>query len=166
MKTISQLSRLSRILLLWAAVLFAQDQTQLVLNAQAPPPVSNAGASYNGVPNTPGVSIYYWVVARYPAGTAIPKQSAQVQRTPGAGNLSATNSVTVSWGSMPSATGYDVLRSDTNQFPAQITCLCAVALNVSGTTITDTGAGLFQYPPAGVTVATDAQMVQTIDNLT
>lgn len=134
---------------------------QVSLTAQPPPPVTVAGGIAVG--GRGGSTLYYWVVARYPSGTAQPSAPAIVPNTVGEFNLSVSNYVTVTWSPMPGATGYDVLRSNSPVYPASPTCTCAVVLNTSSSTVNDTGAALSAYP-GGVSAAVQVSGYIGINN--
>ena len=120
---------------------------QVSLTAQPPPPVTVAGGIAVGARG--GATLYYWIVARYPSGSAQPSAPAIVPNTVGEFNLSGANYVTVTWSLMPGATGYDVLRSNSPVYPASPTCTaCAVILNTSSSAVNDTGSALSAYPGA------------------
>lgn len=138
------------------------QQSQLTLTTPAPPPIVSVGANYTGGGNY-NTPIYYWAVVRYPSGAAIPTGPAIANGTPGSSNLNATHLVTISWTSMPNATGYDVVRSDTPNYPAPCNT-CAVVLNTALTSITDTGNLLSDYPPAGLGSVSAATATMTVNN--
>lgn len=149
-------------LLLLTAVLASLAFGQVSLTAQPPPPVTVAGGIAVGARG--GSTLYYWVVARYPAGTAQPSAPAVVPNTVGEFNLSVSNYVTVNWSAMPGATGYDVLRSSSPVYPASPSCSCAVVLNTAGTSVNDTGGALSAYPPGGINTAVPVNAYLTINN--
>lgn len=139
---------------------------QFSLIAAAAPQVKAVSAEYTGGGNS-NVAIYYWVVARYPGGVSVPTGPIEVTGTVGEQNLSSSKFVTVSWTSMPSATGYDVIRSQFPRYPANPTCsMCARVLNTSATTYVDQGASGNPYPATGLVSSVQASGVMTIDNLT
>lgn len=149
-------------LLLLTAVLASLAFGQVSLTAQPPPPVTVAGGIAVGARG--GSTLYYWVIARYPAGTAQPSAPAVVSNTVGEFNLSVSNYVTVNWSAMPGATGYDVLRSSSPVYPASPSCSCAVVLNTAGTSVNDTGGALSAYPPGGINAAVQVNGYFTINN--
>lgn len=116
-------------------ILCAQP-SQLQIQTIAPPaPVG--GGSITGA--TGGTTVFYWIVARYPAGN-VQSQPIQIPNTIGAQNFNAQNFVTLQWGGLAGTTGYDVVRNTTAQFPAPCNA-CAVAVNTTSTTVQDTGGG-------------------------
>lgn len=149
-------------LLLLTAVMASLAFGQVSLTAQPPPPVTVAGGIAVGARG--GSTLYYWVIARYPAGTAQPSAPAVVPNTVGEFNLSVSNYVTVNWSAMPGATGYDVLRSSSPVYPASPSCSCAVVLNTAGTSVNDTGGALSAYPPGGINTAVPVNGYLTINN--
>lgn len=149
-------------LLLLTAVLASFAFGQVSLTAQPPPPVTVAGGIAVGARG--GSTLYYWVIARYPAGAAQPSAPAVVPNTVGEFNLSVSNYVTVNWSAMPGATGYDVLRSSSPVYPASPSCSCAVVLNTAGTSVNDTGSALSAYPPGGLNAAVPVNGYLTINN--
>ena len=113
----------------------------------------------SATPNVKGTAapLYYFIVTRYPAGIAYPLApiiASQVQGVP-----TATTTITLSWPAMPGATGYDILRSNTPNVPSGV---CAVALNQSATTYTDTGTALQNYVP-GAAVQNVSALIE-LDN--
>lgn len=134
----------------------------VTLQSGVPTPPSNVGAAYSGAfGQTP---IYYWVIARFPAGATVPSAVAVANNTQGPQNLSATNTVTITWNGVSGATGYDVIRSGTSGFPGPGNT--AVILNTSGNSVTDNGGALLAYPPAGLVTIQPATATQSVDNLT
>src|SRR5271165_2301562 len=135
-----------------ASVAFGQQ----TLNLSAPPPPPVTYASGNPIGTRGGQPMYYWVIVRYPAGasSAFP---ITVFNTVGFRNFTAQNYVTLNWSGMPGATGYDLIRHDTNSNPAlQGSCnSCAVAVNISATTYNDQSATASSYvTPASAGAAT------------
>jgi len=125
----------SACLLYTPATVHAQPPQLQILSVVPPPPVG--GGSITGA--TGGTLLYYWVVARYPAGVVL-SLPIRVPNTIGSANFSMSNYVTIQWGALPNATGYDVVRNTTQAFPS--TCAaCAVAVNTSSTSVQDTGGG-------------------------
>lgn len=150
------------VLLLLAASLWGQSQ--LTLSSPGAQPVTGASAVTVGANR--GQNIYYWVVARTPSGYTAPS-GVVAFNTVGIANLDSSNYVTISWNSVPLATGYDVIRSSTASYPASISCAsCAVALNQAGVTFNDQGGALSAYPPGGSLGVTDATGTFTVDDLT
>ena len=143
---------------------YAQNApTSIQIAGPAPSGVTNAGGAIIGFSGQ-GTPLYYWVIARYPAGSTQPVGPVVVPGTPGAANLSATQYVSLSWGSVTGATGYDVLRNITPDNPLGPTCAaCAVVLGTTATSVNDTGAALSAYPPAGTREAGGATVTLTLD---
>lgn len=136
--------------------------SSVTLQSGVPTAPSNVSAAYSGAfGQTP---IYYWVIARFPAGATVPSAVAVANNTQGPQNLSAANTVTVTWNGISGATGYDVIRSSTPGFPAPGDT--AVAINTASTSVTDSGAALSYYPPAGLVTIQPATATQSVDNLT
>ena len=155
--------RLLSLLLGVRAILLAQPMQQLTMWQTPPPQVASASAVYTGTVSG-GSQIFYWVVVRYPRGAALPSAPAVASNTPGSANLTASRLVTVSWSSMPGASSYDVLRSNTATYPAQTSCTCAVALATTATSVTDTGGALSAYPPSTLGSASTALFNLQINN--
>lgn len=149
-------------LILLFLTLIAPASAQLVMSAQAPAPVTVGGGVAVG--QRGGSTLYYWIVARYPAGTVQPITPAIAFNTVGSPNLSVSNYVTVSWAPAAGATGYDVLRSDSPMYPATVSCTCAVVLNTSSTTVDDTGSSLSAYPSVGLVAAASVAGYFQINN--
>lgn len=141
-------------------LLVCSSAAQIQIDAAAPPPVQSAGAVAQGTFG--GTTLWYWVVARYPIGSAQPSSAAVAANTQGVGNLSVSNFVRVSWQAMPGATGYDVLRSADGVYPAPCAA-CAVVLNTSSTSVDDVGSSLSAYP-GSVLAAPPVSAVATINN--
>lgn len=133
---------------------------QLSLSSQAPPaPVAGAGA----IGARGGTVLYYWVVARYPAGSSSPSTAAMALNTVGELNLTVSNFVRVSWSPMAGATGYDVIRSSSPMMPASCAA-CAVVLNTSSTTVDDTTPTGSAWPAVGIPVGVPVGGYLTINN--
>lgn len=138
---------------------YAQTTTttqQITLQAQPPIQVSTTTAQAvvtNGVQ-----TYYYWVVANYPVGKALPFVPGVVRNT---ATPSVGNPVTIRWQLTSGATSYDVIRSTTAQFPP--TCnTCAVATGLTVGVATDTNVGLGSYSTTGA--ASPATGVMKLEN--
>jgi hypothetical protein len=92
-------------------IVSAQNLTgsSVTLQSGVPNPPTNVSAAYTGPFGQ--TQIFYWVIARFPAGATVPSAVAIANNTQGSQNLSATNTVTITWSGVPGATGYDVIRS-------------------------------------------------------
>lgn len=124
--------------------------TSVSLVSGIPATTINVGAAMTGYSGQ-GTTLYYWVVARYPGGLSVPQGPAVLVNTPGADNLNASQFVTISWNGVAGATGYDVIRGTTPNFPSPSCTACAVVLNTALLTATDNNAApLGAYPPAGI----------------
>jgi hypothetical protein len=146
--------------------MFGQDLSgnSLTLSSSAPAIPTNVGAGYSGPFGQ--TQIFYFVIARFPAGATNPSQVAAANNTQGAQNLSATATVTVTWSGVSGAAGYDVLRSTTSAFPSNPSPgPYAVSINTSALSVTDNGSALSSYPPTGLVTIQAAQAVQTVNNL-
>lgn len=145
-------SRFSRFFLLTAisaAIAAAQQQMPQEIDFVAPAPAAVSGVSTNVTGTRAGVRYAYWVIANYAGGSAAPALAIEPNAP---AFLSGSSFVTISWTAAPSATSYDVLRTNGDTFPPS-PCVCAVATAVSGTSTTDTGSVLTSYvftpkPPA------------------
>lgn len=146
-----------------AALLWAQA-TQVQMTANAPSGITSGGAATT--PGNPGggATIFYYVITRYPAGLAYPAFVITARNTAGFGNLTASNSVTVSWSGQSGATGYDVLRFQTQGSPNNPCSDCAIALNQSATSFIDTGTTGSAYPPAGLSAVNQVNGSFSINN--
>ena len=142
----------------------ATAQQQAVFTQGAPPPVQAFGATTINPPTTGGTqTLYYWVVARYPIGAAIPGGPAVAANTPGLGNITAQSFVRIGWSPMPGAIGYDVVRSASPNYPAPCTA-CAVVLNTQLTSVDDNGGVLSDYPPSNLRFAQPATVDIALNN--
>lgn len=110
---------------------------QQLIFPQAPPAPT---ARFFGT--TASTSYYYWVLARYPWGTSAPSNPGFI--TNGSSSLSSANIINVSWASVPSATGYDLLRTSSNSAPSG-SCNCALIVNTTLTSYNDIGNSLLTY---------------------
>ena len=126
-------------LLLIAAIVCSSIgmNAQQLIFPQAPPAPT---ARFFGT--TASTSYFYWVIARYPWGTSAPSNSGGI--TNGSSSLSNTNIINVTWASMPSATGYDLLRTSSNSAPTG-SCNCALVTNTTLTSYNDIGNALLTY---------------------
>lgn len=149
---------------LWlAALAFAQPST-VAIAQQAPAAVSGASAVQFG--QRGGGTLYYWVIARYPAGFVVPPTaSGIVTNSVGAANLSPSNFVRVSWAPVAGATSYDVVRSASPQFPGSSgSCgSCSVVLGTTALTADDTGT-VGAWPDPAESPASQATFALTINN--
>jgi hypothetical protein len=137
-------------------------QTQTLTMSAGVPPAPTGGATYTGAPGI--ASIYYWVVARYPAGYVYNNSPIVAGRTQGIGGLGSGNSVQVSWGSLTGATGYDVVRLATSWFNGSCSA-CVVVFNTSATSFTDSSSSTVgSYPPGGISPASPASAQESINN--
>lgn len=153
------LNKLFAIAIFVSLVAFAQapgsDATTIILRAQPPPAVYNAGAQVVG---TPGSRVYYyWVVAHYFVGNSVPYGPAQVTNAPN--TLSGSNYVAISW-PLNTAASYDILRTTTPALP-QGTANIAVATGVTGSTVNDQSNSLSSYT---VSAAGPAETKVALDN--
>jgi hypothetical protein len=106
---------------------------------------------------------YYWVTARYPVGVTVPAGPARAVRA--ANVLAAPNSVIVRWSPASGATGYDVIRLTTPQFPMTGTCVgCVVASNTAATQFSDIGGAVVNWPTVGTVIAGQAAAAITLNN--
>lgn len=109
--------------------------------------------------------LYYWVTARYPAGVAMPAGPARATNTRGIAGLAPGSAVRISWQAAAGATGYDVIRLATPQFPANGTCVnCVVASNIAPTTFLDAGGGVVNWPTAGTVAARANNITAQVNN--
>jgi hypothetical protein len=154
------------ITLLTAAVSILEGQVgpqQQVFNAPPPPPVTTINYQVTGNPGT--ANAYYWVVAKYPSGNAVPN-SVYALNIPS--SLSASQYVTIRW-NPPSSRGvsvsfvpsYDVLKTSTPNIPGG-NCNCALVTNTTATSFQDQGGGFSSYTVSSQGVA---RGTITLDNL-
>ena len=135
----------------------------MTLIADPPPAPSQQVGSYVGDPG--GITLYYWVAARYPSGLATPGNSIRVGQSVAIASLDATHRVQLQWNSMPGATGYYVIRQASSIFNGTCTA-CVVLTNSLVTTFSDEGGGTTNWPPAGVGTVVNSTYIQLLDNLT
>lgn len=123
---------MKKLILLFIIVGILKAQT-VTLGAGAPAPVTGVSASRLG---PPGNTTYcYHIIANYPAGKAI-EASGCVSNAPD--TLSANARVSVSWNTVPGVTGYDVVRTFT-QDPVGSCTACLLASNQANTSFNDNG---------------------------
>ena len=120
--------------------------TQSSIMAPIPPGVSSLSAR---AATSGSISYYYWVVARFTAGYVYPANAAYAQGFTSSAPA-VSNTMTISWTPIVNATGYDVLRNTSSQFPANPSCTCAVVLNTPLTSVVDNGSALSAFPAPGV----------------
>lgn len=116
-------------------------EDNISLLASAPDPVKFCEVQSNAPPGVQ--TLYYWIVANYPIGRVVggPFVISNAPTT-----LSPTQSISIVWQSALGATSYDVLRTDTADFP-QAAGYYARAIGTTGTLIVDTGAALAYWNP-------------------
>jgi hypothetical protein len=125
-----------------------QVPSSLSLSAPAPQGITQGSAGACSTCSGGGQSVYYYVIARFPAGLAFPVNGVITARnTAGIGNLSNTNFNVITWGGVSGATGYDVIRQATPGSPTSPCTGCVVTLNTGSTTVNDTGQNGGNYPP-------------------
>lgn len=144
--------------------LFAQGNTlvtnELVIKGAAPAQVSGASASVIG--SSGNSNYYYWIVAKYPVGNSYPIGPVSVFNAPN--TLTVSNYIRVGWNAASGATGYDVLRTSTPISPNG-SCTCAVALNTSALSVSDTGGALSSYTITSQGEAISRQYVDNLSNI-
>jgi hypothetical protein len=87
-----------------------------------------------------------------------------VTGTQGVAGLGA-NPVILTWPAATGATGYDVIRLLTRQWPTSSACLnCVVSSNQTGTTFTDVGGAVVNWPTGGTVFASPAVLRTIINN--
>jgi hypothetical protein len=116
----------------------------LELTAPAPQTVTGLTAQTIGQPGI--TQYYYWVVAHFPIGVSV-TGPAFVRDGPDI--LSSTNFIRVVWNAAIGATSYDVLRTDTGEFPDTAGNF-AVTTATTQTHVDDTGAALASYSTTGL----------------
>lgn len=104
-------------------------------------PSGPTSISANVVGSTGPAQLYYWVIANFSGGNAIPSKSAMVNNGPNV--LNSTNYVTITWNSVTGATSYDVLKSTNANFPGS--GQNALIVNTTALTVNDTGQSLTNY---------------------
>jgi hypothetical protein len=143
----------------WGQSITTTQQTWI--GPPAPPP---AGVTAQATVARGSVNLYYWVSARYPSGVSLPAGPGVAIGTLGAANL-AKGPVRVNWPAAPGATGYDVIRLTTRNFPANSTCTnCVVSSNQAGITFLDSAGGVVNFPTAGTTFTTGVQLNWVLNN--
>lgn len=107
--------------------------------SDAPQPVNSATIQTTG---NPGMrTMYYWIVSEGVIGQSTPAGPFQFNFAP---NLySSTQGAFISW-TPTNATSYDVLRTTTPVMPSGA-CDCAVAVDVTGTSVSDRSESLSAY---------------------
>lgn len=125
--------------------------------AGSPSPVTVV--SYNITGTKGSTTYYYWIIANYSWGSALPIAPLQVANAPDV--LGGGNSVVLNWNSpSPQVQSYSVLRSITPVFPGS-NSTSQVGFNTNNTTITDSGGALNTY--FGFTPIPTIQAVMYID---
>jgi hypothetical protein len=136
---------------------------QLIFRGPTPGAPIGVTATATGVGGAS--TIYYWVVARYPIGVVGMAQPARATGTRGILAL-VTSPVQLSWQASAGATGYDVIRLATQQFPTTGTCVaCVVTSNQAGTTYLDNVVvAANNWPTAGTITARAALLSIAVNN--
>lgn len=125
-----------------------------------PRSVSQINASVIGVQGNQNYT--YFVIATYPIGTSGVFTSASVNKANS--TLSGSNFNRVTWGLIPGATSYVVLRTTTQNFPASGTCTsCLIASADTDGLVDDvSNTTLGNYT---LSVAPGATAIEVLDNL-
>jgi len=122
------------------------------LQFTAPGPQTVAAATVVPV-GTPGATDYwYWIVAHYPIGTSV---SGPFFITNAPDTLSGANYVQLVWQTQIGASSYDVLRTNSPQFP-QVAGNYALATALAATQLIDQGQALQSYNPATLNLVAPA----------
>jgi hypothetical protein len=132
---------------------------------QAPPPSMVGGIQATVIGARANTTLYYWVTARYPIGVTMPAGPGRAVGGQAIAGLGMANYNRISWGAVSGATGYDVIRTTTPQFPTNGTCLnCVVASNTAAVTFNDVGGGVVNWPTAGTLAARAATAPAVLNN--
>lgn len=150
--------KLTFALLVFASIAAAQQPSQIILGANAPPPPDSISA---GISGQPGAAQYaYFVLARYPIGVSALRASELVINAPTV--LTTTNKILVNWSPTAGATSYDLLRTTGNT--PNSGCACKLLSASSSTSFTDDGlTSLATYTAAGTQPATAALILNNRD---
>lgn len=116
----------------------------VTLTAPGPNGTKSGNAQVVGRPGAR--TYYYWVIVNYPIGSSVSRPFL-VRNAPN--TLTVSNYVTISWEPAPKAVSYDLLRTDTGDFPQQ-SGNYAVAAGITGTFLRDQGGALQPYNLAGL----------------
>lgn len=109
----------------------------------------------------PGLrNYYYWVIVNYPIGSVI-SESMMVRGAPD--QLNAANYVAVSWEAAPKSLTYDLLRTDTPQFPKK-SGNYAVVKAITNTYFRDQGGTLDSYDLGGLKTGAPARCLIHLNN--
>lgn len=148
-------------LLAMTVVLMGQPVSTTAVTLTAPPPPKVTSVSTSRVGGNAGSgTYYYWVVANYIGGRAQPSPATVARNVPN--ELSASVYIKINWDTVPLATSYDVLRTNTPNLPNG-DCSCAIVVATTAATVNDEGAGLLSYT---ITNQGGATTTCKIDNLT
>lgn len=142
---------------------WGQAVTAIQLRFPALLPSQTGTVNATAPPGGGNITLYYWIVTRYPIGATQPRGPAAAIRTLGIANL-AKGPVVISWQAMPGATGYDVIRGTTPSLLANACVGCVVSSNQSTTTFTDNGGGVVNWPTAGTIMAASKILTFGLNN--
>jgi hypothetical protein len=129
-------------------------------------PAVNPVARVTALPTPPlgNVTLYYWVIARYEIGVSLHQGPGIARGTQGVAQLGMVP-VNVSWPAQAGATGYDVIRLLTPNWPATNTCVnCVVSSDQGGTTFQDVGGAVVNWPTADTVYGRTALLRTVINN--
>lgn len=121
----------------------AAQMQEITFTASPPPPVGVTAVTVSRSGPGSTRTSYYWIVANYPVGNAVPAGPVIASSTPAV--YSGTNYVTLRWPAMSGATSYDILRTATPTLPTSAVCVCAKATGVTATTYIDNNETLTNY---------------------
>jgi hypothetical protein len=135
---------------------------QFTMTAPAVPPVGRVTAVPTGILGS--TTLYYWVIARYPIGVSIQQGPGIARGTQGVASL-AMQPVTVTWTAAPGATGYDVIRRTTQDWPSTNACTnCVIASNLNALTFSDINGAVVNWPTASTVQSKTAILSSYLNN--
>lgn len=136
-----KLLALSLIVINYVIVGYGQSlQTDTItLTSPSPKGVDNFGGNIVGAKGNS--NYYYWVITKYPIGNSSPFGPIHVVGA--SDSLSASNYISLSWGQVVNAIGYDIIRTTSPQLPSS--CSCAVVIGTTTNSVNDIGGVLSSY---------------------
>jgi hypothetical protein len=141
---------MKKLLMILALAAVASAQTQVVLQAVAPPPVQGLGTGVVGTAGT--TTACYWVVVNYVGGGVLSAAPVCITNVPN--SLSSMNYVQISWqAAAGTSVTYDVLKTTTNVPPLPGASV-SLTTGLTTTTYNDQGGSLSGYTIAAYPYAT------------
>lgn len=146
------ISKIVLALILVAGSLQAQYVGSISVYSPPPQPVNpwSIRVQINGTRGSR--TMFYWIVANYTRGPAIPSNPIRVFGVPD--TYGPSNNVVLTWSPLPDASSYTILRSTDSRLTYGEECNCLVQSGVTGSSFTDTYNSTSSFVPTTIPAIT------------